>query len=119
MYDHVEVPTEMWKEERFFSLLSEKIPRDWKDIAIELRLKLSEITAICQPVPLDRTLTNPVYEVLRAWKYNLTSPPENLIRVLEHNMGRQDIAVFVEGLTTAVPTQIKLNDKTTPLVTLV
>lgn len=119
MHDHYAVPTEMWKVERFLSLLSDQIPMDWKDIAIELRLTMSEIAAICQPVPSDRTLKNPVYEVLKAWKYNLTSPPENLIRVLTFDMGRHDVAIFVEGLTAAVPTQIKLNNNTTPLITLV
>ena len=60
MFDNVQAPEQMWKVERYFSMLAEKIPRDWRDIAMYLGLTMSEISTICQPVPSDRTIINPV-----------------------------------------------------------
>ena len=116
MLDDVQAPEQMWKVERYFSMLSEKIPRDWRDVAMYLGLTMSEIATICQPVPSDRTISNPVYEVLLAWKYNDTSPPDTLSRVLDSDMGRRDVAMFVDGLMVGVPTQIKVQGTAEPLV---
>ena len=81
-----------------------------------LGLTMSEIATICQPVPWDRTISNPVYEVLLAWKYNDTSPPDTLSRVLDNDMGRRDVAMFVDGLMAAVPAEIKVQGTAEPLV---
>lgn len=106
-----------WISERFFSVLAEKCPRDWETIGIYLGVSMMDLTTIKQPVPSDRTIKNPVYEVLKAWKYNMTSEPNTLLSVLEHDMGRCDVAFFVEGLFQGVPTDIKLEGVTVPLIT--
>ena len=94
MHDYLQAAdnSEMWKVEKYFSNLASRVPADWKNIAIYLGLSMHEIATISQPVPSDRTLKNPVYEVLKAWKYNQTSPPHSLITVLDMDMGRQDVA---------------------------
>ena len=106
-----------WISEKFFCMLSEKCPRDWGEIGIYLNLSMSELRGLREPVPSDRTLKNPVFEVLKAWKYNMTSDPSNLITVLEEELGRGDVAFFVEGLNQGVPTDIKLAGKVVPLIT--
>ena len=107
MWEGLENADDEWKMERYFSLISEECPRDWKDIGIYLGVTANELAFISQPVPSDRTIKNPVYEVLRAWKYNETSPPMALIKVLEEDMHRRDVAIYVESLYAATPTRIK------------
>ena len=116
MYDTPPVPEQMWKIERYFSMLADYLPRDWRELAIELGLSMTEISTIAQPVPSDRTVKNPVYEVLLAWKYNNTSSPASLSQVLDNDMGRRDVAMFVDGLMEAVPTQIQVPGTCEPLV---
>ena len=108
-----------WIADRFFSMLADKCPKDWYDVGINLGLSLAELAGIRQPIPSDRTISNPVFEVLKAWKHNRTSSPKNLITVLEEDMGRCDKALYVEGLYAGVPTCIKLTGSTEPIVTLV
>ena len=108
MWEGLDNADQEWKMERYFSLISEQCPRDWKGIGIYLGLTANELAFISQPVPSDRTIKNPVYEVLRDWKYNETSHPMHLIKVLDEDMCRRDVSIYVEGLYAAVPTGIKV-----------
>ena len=119
MWDGLESGDMEWKVQKYFSLLAELCPRDWKTIGIYLGLTSHELAFISQPVPSDRTVKNPVYEVLRAWKYNETSEPMALMKVLQDDMGRSDVAMYVQGLYAAVPKDIKVSCVTPVLTTLV
>ncbi len=108
MFEHPEVPLEKWKVESYFLHLAAKIPTDWIYIALELGVTTETITNICQPTVYNGEMSNPVYEVLRAWKYNRTSLPNNLITVLRDKMGRLDIAMYAEGLMAICTNQKEL-----------
>ena len=108
-----------WKVESYFAFMAPKLTNDWKDLAMYLGLSMSQIQAIGTPPPSDSTEYNPVFRVLKMWKYQRISPPCRLIQVLSKDMGRVDIAIFVEGLTAAVATHLQISDVDPIQVTLV
>ena len=119
-YPHSDNMNEILKVHAYISLIAAKISGDWEALGAYLGLSMYQLALIShfQTVSSNGVLKRPVYEVLKIWKEYQTSPPTTLIMVLTNNMGRADIALYVEGLSTGFSTNIKVGDTTTRLLTL-
>ena len=112
--------TSLLKVHAYISSISDKIAEDWEAVGAYLGLSKHELTLIYhfQRVGADGRIKKPVYEVLNIWKLYQTSPPSKLMVVLADNMGRPDLALYVEGLTAGFSTNIKVPDTTPSLLTI-
>ena len=75
-----------------FMLMSERMPRDWKNLGIYLNINHDQLNMISSQPHLD--LTDRAFKVLKMWQSEKTSAPHQLINALL-SMQRMDVVLYL------------------------
>ena len=79
--------------DRYFYTMSECLPKEWKDMGVQLDIPLDMLSTIGQQPEQDMSLH--CFRVLKMWQISPKSSHHQLIRVMMDDMRRHDITRFM------------------------